>query len=172
MTENWDLSTPQGALAFATHAHRDQRDKQGAPYIFHVARVGASLWRFPPDFAIAGFLHDVVEDTDYTLEDLGRFGASPQVLRAVAAVTKDTSERDLGAYEASIRKALADPVARWVKAADVSDNASRVGDIVWGPLHARLRAKYDMAERVIREAIPVFRVGAPLCPPTGHLTPV
>ena len=172
MKLGFDLSTPQGALEFANYAHKDQVDKIGVPYVYHVARVGASLWRFGDEFVIAGFLHDVVEDTDYSLEDLSAMGASEAVVSAVQSVTKHVSESDLTAYEASIRRAMGDPIGKFVKAADVSDNASRVSDVPWGPLRVRLAAKYEMAERVIAEFVPGYRVGVSLTPPTGDLTPV
>lgn len=168
----FDLSTTAGCLQFAIYAHRGQLDKQGAPYFLHVARVGAALWAFGPDHVSAGFLHDVVEDTDYALWDLELLGAPAAVLSAVDACTKTSSEADLTVYEASIRRAMEDPVGRWVKAADVSDNASRVDEIPWGPVQVRLRDKYEMAERVIREYLPDYRIGASLTPRHVHLTPV
>lgn len=170
MKLGFDLSTPQGALDFANYAHKDQVDKIGVPYLYHVVRVGASLWRFGDEFVIAGFLHDVVEDTNYSLEDLSAMGASDAVVSAVQSVTKQVSESDLTAYEASIRRAMCDPIGRFVKAADVSDNASRVDDIPWGFLRSRLVVKYEMAKRVIAEFVPGYRVGVLLTPPTGHLT--
>jgi (p)ppGpp synthase/HD superfamily hydrolase len=161
------------ALAFAAEAHAGQVDKQGLPYILHPARVGASLWRFGEDYVIAGFLHDVVEDTPYSLEYLREIGFSDAVVSAVDSVTKTTSESDLEAYEASIRRAMGDPIGRWVKAADVSDNASRLDGISWGPVQARLRVKYEMAERVIGEYIDGFKIGSDMYPPvTRHLTGV
>lgn len=168
----FDLSTTDGCLHLALNAHKGQLDKQGAPYFLHVARVGAALWNFGPDHVSAGFLHDVVEDTDYSLWDLELMGAPEVVLSAVDACTKTTSEADLGAYEASIRRAMGDPIGRWVKAADVSDNASRVDDIPWGPLQVRLREKYELAERVIREFLPGYRIGVLLTPRHVQLTPV
>lgn len=160
------LKTPAACLKFAIDAHGDQVDKQGAPYFYHITRVGSSLYRFGPDFVMAGYLHDVIEDTNITPQDLAELGLPWHIVLAVLSVTKTESERTLEAYEASIRKAMADPIGKWVKAADVSDNASRVGDIPWGPLQARLRAKYEMAERVIGEYIPGYWVGMALCPPS------
>ena len=157
--------TVEGALAFAAEAHAGQVDKQGAPYILHVARVGASLWRFGEDYVIAGFLHDVVEDTPYSLEYLREIGASDAVVSGVESVTKHTPEASVEAYEARIRRAMGDPVGRWVKAADVSDNGSRVADVPWGPLRARFEEKYLMAERVIGEYIEGYRIGSEIYPP-------
>ena len=161
----FSAAKPDDALVFAMEAHTGQVDKVGQPYFLHVARVGASLWRFGPEYVIAGFLHDVVEDTPYSLEYLREIGASEAVVSAVASVTKTESEASLEAYEASIRRAMGDPIGRWVKAADVSDNASRVADIPWGPLQVRLREKYEMAERVIGEHIRGYRIGADIYPP-------
>lgn len=166
------LDSEQGCLQFALHAHYGQVDKQGQPYFLHVARVGSSLWRLGPEYVCAGFLHDVAEDTSYTLEDIEGLGASVDVVRAVDSVTKTGSDRSLEAYEAAVRRAMDDPIGRWVKAADVSDNASRVGSVPWGPEQVRLASKYELAEQVIREYIPRYRVGVSLPPPERHLTPV
>lgn len=157
------LSDVESALRFATSAHGGQVDKVGAPYVLHVARVGAALWRFPTEFVIAGLLHDVVEDTDYTLADLGRLGASPTVVQAVESVTKRPNEP----HEDAVRRAMRDPVGLWVKAADVLDNASRVGDIGDEPTRHRLLLKYGLAVEVLRGAIPGLRLGFQLSPTPG-----
>jgi len=153
---DFDLQTPNDALEFASYAHRFQTDKLGVPYILHVARVGSALWRFGNEFVMAGFLHDVVEDTDYTLEDLSYMNTPLSVVQAVKACTKESSESDLTAYEATIRKAMADPIGLLVKASDVSDNASRIRDLPEGELQDRMVDKYLLAERVLREKIPDF----------------
>lgn len=158
------LYTIEGATEFAIRAHDGQVDKQGLPYILHPLRVGASLWRFGSEYVIAGLLHDVVEDTHHTLDDLRALGASESVIAAVDAVTKTESERTVEAYERSIRKAMEDPIGLWVKAADVSDNASRVDDIRDPELRHRLRVKYAMASKVLGSRIPRFAPGKPLAP--------
>lgn len=157
------LGTIEGAIRIATKAHKGQIDKQGIPYILHPLRVGASLWRFGPEFVIAGILHDVIEDTVLTFDDLKRLGASDRVIAAVASVTKG-SEAALGGYEQSIRKAMEDPIGLWVKAADVADNASRLEDVSDPVLRARLAGKYGMACRVLGERIPGFFSGMVLSP--------
>lgn len=62
------------AAAFAFEAHqRQRRDYSGQPYFNHVARVAgrvAALPKSTPDMVAAAYLHDVVEDTDYTIEDI------------------------------------------------------------------------------------------------------
>jgi hypothetical protein len=159
------LDTPEGCLQFAAFAHEGQVDKQGAPYIAHVARVGSALWRFGPEFMCAGYLHDVVEDTDWPLNNLDFLGAAPEVLSAVEAVTRKPSEKGLDGYRAAIERAMGDPIGKWVKAADVSDNASRLDGVVFGPVRRKLQRKYEMAERLIAEEIKGYRIGAGLYPP-------
>lgn len=166
------LTSPAACLSFAIDAHAGQVDKQGQAYFLHVARVGAALHQFGDDFICAGFLHDVVEDTGVTLDDLSDFGLPDRVVDAVSSVTKMVSEASVSAYEASIRRAMGDSIGRYVKAADVSDNASRLDGIEFGPVRARLAAKYEMAEKVIGEYVPGYRIGVLLTPPTRHLTRV
>lgn len=67
---------------------------------------------------IAAILHDVVEDTDWTIEQLAAEGFTSEVLDAVVALTKVDGESRLDAA----RRAVRDPIARHVKLADVTDN--------------------------------------------------
>lgn len=76
------------AEILAARAHRDQVDKIGDPYIRHVRAVAEGLAPFPVEVQIAGYLHDVVEDTDLTLEDLLRFGVPGRSVRTIDAVTR------------------------------------------------------------------------------------
>lgn len=157
------LETVEGAIRIATKAHRGQTDKQHVPYILHPLRVGSALWRFGPEFVIAGILHDVVEDTALTFDDLERLGASANVLAAVSAVTNE-SETAVDDYERSIREAMKDPVGLWVKAADVADNASRIDSVPDEARRERWTRKYAMAYRVLGERIPGFAPGMALAP--------
>lgn len=78
------------AFEFAREAHAGQKRKSGAPYIIHpvaVARIVAEELQLGPNPVIAAFLHDVVEDTSFTLDDIkARFG--PDVAYLVRVVTK------------------------------------------------------------------------------------
>jgi (p)ppGpp synthase/HD superfamily hydrolase len=160
------LTDVESALRFAASAHGGQEDKNGDPYILHVARVGSSLWRFTDDFIIAGFLHDVVEDTGYTLADLERLGAWPRVVQAVDSVTKRPNE----SHEDAVRRAMSDPIGLWVKAADVLDNASRVHELPDVEDRHRLLLKYARAIEVLRGRLPGLRIGGALRPePFGVL---
>ena len=110
------MPTIERAIEIAATAHAGQRDKAGQPYIFHPLRVMLRV-----DGAheqMAAVLHDVVEDTSVTLDNLAQEGFPSEVLRAIAALTKLPGETRL---EAAAR-AAADPVARKVKLADNAEN--------------------------------------------------
>jgi len=104
------------AIQIATRAHAGQVDKAGHPYIFHPLRLMATM--DDEHEKMAAILHDVIEDTTVSLEDLNREGFPPAVVAAVDALTKRNGESRL---EAAAR-ALKNPIARLVKLADVKDN--------------------------------------------------
>ncbi len=108
--------TLEDAIALAALAHRGQVDKAGQPYILHPLRVMLSVEG--TEARIAAVLHDVVEDTDWTLEKLCAAGYSEPVQHALWHLTK----RDGEAYPDFIARAARDPVARVVKLADLADN--------------------------------------------------
>ncbi len=91
-----DMERVKDAFAMAEEAHRNQLRKSGLPYIVHpiaVAQIVASELELGPNPVIAALLHDVVEDTDHTIEDIrDRFGED--VAHLVDIVTKrDTQEQ-------------------------------------------------------------------------------
>jgi (p)ppGpp synthase/HD superfamily hydrolase len=110
------MPTLEDAIALATEAHRGQRGKAGQPYFLHVLRV---MFRLDSDMErVVGVLHDVVEDTGRSFDDLRRLGYSEEVLAALECVTKRESE----SYEQFVERAGSNPVARRVKLADLEDN--------------------------------------------------
>ena len=90
-----DMQRVRDAYALASEAHKDQRRKTGEPYIIHpiaVARIVAEELELGASPVIAAFLHDVVEDTDYTIEDIReRFGNDVAFL--VGVVTKQKKDK-------------------------------------------------------------------------------
>ena len=91
-----DMQRVRDAYALAAEAHKDQRRKTGEPYIIHpiaVARIVAEELELGANPVIAAFLHDVVEDTEYTIEDIcERFGDDVAFL--VGVVTKQKKDKN------------------------------------------------------------------------------
>ncbi len=83
------LYTPdtKKAMKLCFQAHKDQVDKAGLPYVFHPIHLAEQMK--DEDTTIVALLHDVVEDTCYTLSDLKAMGFSRRVLEAVALLTHD-----------------------------------------------------------------------------------
>ena len=83
------LYTPltKKALKLAYAAHAGQVDKAGMPYIFHPYEVALQVQA--EEEVCAALLHDVVEDTDWTMEDLRAAGFPETVLEAVQLLTHD-----------------------------------------------------------------------------------
>ena len=104
------------ALKIAVEAHHGQKDKYGAPYILHPLRVMARLNSDPEK--IVAVLHDVVEDTDWTLDQLRKKGFSAEIVEAIDCVTKREGE----AYEEFVKRSASNSLARRVKLADLEDN--------------------------------------------------
>ncbi|MYR36348.1 HD domain-containing protein [Streptomyces sp. SID4944] len=75
--------------ALASAAHAGQVDKVGVPYIEHVRAVAAGLVPFGDELVMAGLLHDVIEDTDWTAEQLRETGVPDHVVALVEAVTNE-----------------------------------------------------------------------------------
>ena len=107
------------AMKIAYKAHEGQTDALGAPYIFHPARVGAA---FDTEAEVCvGLLHDVVEDTEVTIEDLRKAGFTEDILKALSLMTHEKSVPYMD-YVASVAE---NPLARAVKIEDLKDNIKR-----------------------------------------------
>ena len=122
---NNKTATLEDAIAIAAKAHKGQIDKAGAPYILHPLRM---MMRLKSEAEMmTAILHDVVEDSSWTIELLREKGFSEEVLKAVECVTNRESE----SYEQFIERAKQNPIARQVKIADLEDNMNilRIGEI-------------------------------------------
>ncbi len=107
------------AMRLSYLAHQGQLDKSGLPYVFHPLHLAEQMP--DEDSTVAALLHDVVEDTAYTLEDLRAMDFPPRALEAVALLTHDPAEPYLD-YVARVKE---NPVARAVKLADLRHNSDR-----------------------------------------------
>ncbi len=110
------MSTLERAIEIAAQAHAGQVDKAGQPYILHPIRV--MLMVKTRSEQVAAVLHDVVEDTIWTFEDLAAEGFADEVIEAIRALTKSEGEKRLVAA----KRAAQNSIARNVKLADVYDN--------------------------------------------------
>ena len=111
------MSTLERAIEIATIAHKDQKDKSGAPYIQHITRV---MERGKNEAEkICGILHDIVEDTEWTFEQLDDEGFSKEVIEALKLVTKESDDED---YDHFIRRLSQNKLAIAIKLNDLRDN--------------------------------------------------
>ena len=117
--------TLEDAVALAALAHRGQKDKAGRPYILHPLRVMLACGDV--ETMAAAVLHDVVEDTSLTLDDLALKGFSDEILDTVDRLSRRRGET----YEEFIERLGPSPMARRVKLADLDDNldASRLPEV-------------------------------------------
>lgn len=114
------MSTLERAIRIAAEAHEGQTDKGGTPYILHPLRV---MMRLEDEQGrITAVLHDLIEDTGWTLEDLRREGFEESIVAAVDRLTR----RDGESYLDFCRRAAEDELARRVKLADIADNLDPV----------------------------------------------
>ena len=104
------------AIKLMFKLHRDQTDRSGLPYVFHPWHVAESM----DDEAstIVALLHDSLEDTEITLDELADMGFPDEVIHALDLMT----HRDGDDYFAYVEKLADDPLARKVKLADLKHN--------------------------------------------------
>ncbi len=112
------MSTLERAIQIAASAHQGQLDKAGEPYVLHPLRIMLTLE--DEKERIVAALHDVVEDSEWTLESLKHEGFSENVLDAIDSVTRRKGE----SYEAFVARSAEHPIGRRVKLADLADNAN------------------------------------------------
>lgn len=105
------------ALKLCFDAHKDQVDKSGMPYVFHPFHLAEQMT--DEDMTIVALLHDVIEDTDYTFEDLEQMGFEENIIEALKLMTHEEGVPYME-YVAEIKK---NPIAKAVKLADLRHNS-------------------------------------------------
>ena len=137
--------TTKKALKLAFDAHKDQLDKSELPYVFHPFHLADQMET--EDETVVALLHDVVEDTKYTFDDIRAMGFSEKVIEALTLLTHDDAEPYLE-YVARLRD---NDLARKVKLADLRHNSDLTRlDIIDEKALMRVR-KYAEAIRVLSE---------------------
>jgi (p)ppGpp synthase/HD superfamily hydrolase len=111
------MGTLEKAIEIAVNAHRHQKEKAGAPYILHLIRVmGKGNTEIEK---VCGVLHDLVEDTDWTFDQLEGEGFSKEIIDVLKCVTKESEEED---YDHFIGRVKQNKTAINVKINDLQDN--------------------------------------------------
>lgn len=124
-----DQAKPQlieKALAFALEAHRGQTDRQGRAYILHPLHLMAQM--DTDEERLVAILHDTIEDSDRTLDDIRALGMPEVVVEAVALLTHDKEGEPYMEYVGRLKS---NPIARKVKLADLQHNMtiSRMSEV-------------------------------------------
>lgn len=107
------------AIVLATNAHQGQFDKGGSPYILHPLAVMNMVESEEEEIRCIAVLHDVIEDTKTTYEDLVRVGMSDRVIKGVMSMTKMLGET----FEAYKKRVMSNEDAMRVKSADLRHNS-------------------------------------------------
>lgn len=107
------------ALRVSFEAHRDQVDKDNIPYVYHPYEVASGL-NTEEEVCVA-LLHDVVEDTDITFQQLSEMGFTSSMIDALRLLTHEEKVP----YMDYVEKLSHNPVARRVKMADLTHNMNR-----------------------------------------------
>lgn len=105
------------AITLAATMHKGQYDKGGNPYILHPLRV--MLNATDDDTRIVAVLHDIVEDTEMTLEGLRELKFSNSVIDAIDHLSRRTEE----SYDDFIDRVKLNPLVTQVKIWDIEDNS-------------------------------------------------
>ena len=132
------------AIRLMYEAHKDALDKSGVPYVFHPFHVAEQM--DDEISTVVALLHDVVEDTDYTLDDLREMGFSAEVCEALDLLT----HREGVPYLDYVRNIKTNPVAVKVKLADLAHNSDRSRFDSMTESDYKREEKYRVAMAILR----------------------
>ena len=160
--ESREAHTPQPSFTVETAkilaevAHNRQKDKLKRPYREHVIAVGDALADFDDDIRIAGYLHDIAEDTPMTRQALLDMGVTERAVDIIERVTKRLHENP-DDYQAGIRFIAEDHDATLVKIADNAHNSlpERVRALAEKWPDKTPVTRYNEARPVLYAAVPV-----------------
>ena len=140
------MITIEDALKIALEAHTGQKDLDGNPVILHPLTVG--LAGSNREEMIAGFLHDVVEDSEITFDDLLAMGVDQPIVDALRLLTHDKTRMSYDEYVQQVAQS-GNSIAIHVKYNDLCHNLKRgrAGG------HAKQVAKHEKAIAVIEPLI-------------------
>lgn len=144
------MPTIEDAIAFAALRHKGQKDKIGAPYIYHLLDV---MFRLnSEEEKILGVLHDSREDQGVTSGELRDLGYSEAIIEALDYVTKKPSEEK--DYDAFIERIRGGPIlAIKAKLADLASNTDPKRLTESNEKTRRRQAKYEKAIEILQEEL-------------------
>ena len=133
------------ALKLCFEAHKEQTDKSGMPYVFHPFHLAEQM--ADEATTVVALLHDVVEDTELTFEDLEKQGFNDEIIKALMLLTHEKSVPYME-YVGEIKK---NKIATKVKLADLKHNSdlSRLSVIDEKALNRK--EKYEKAIKLLTE---------------------
>ncbi len=139
------------AIALATEKHGDQVDESGIPMLAHVLRVMANLNSTDEELQCIAVLHDIVEDTDVTLEHLTELGFSKRITDAVKLLThiKDPHKDYIEDYMHYIKRMQHNLDALIVKRADIRDNTDIRRSVKTTKNYIKRTEKYATAYSIV-----------------------
>ncbi|MBE5778166.1 MAG: HD domain-containing protein [Clostridiales bacterium] len=133
------------AMKIAFDAHKDQTDKTGLPYIFHPFHLAEQMT--DEATVCVALLHDVVEDTDITFDQLKMEGFPNEILQALKLLTHDQSVP----YMDYVKEIKSNPIAVKVKLADLTHNSDLTRMDVVDEWAVRRTEKYQKAIELLKE---------------------
>ena len=133
------------AMRIAYDAHHGQLDKCGVPYIFHPLHLAEQMTT--EYTCCAALLHDTVEDTDVTLDELRAAGMPPAVVFAVQLLTHDPAVD----YFDYVRNIKSNPIAKAVKLADLAHNSDLTRWDRVSEVDVERNRKYSEAKAILEE---------------------
>jgi (p)ppGpp synthase/HD superfamily hydrolase len=133
------MTSLEQAISIAASAHAGYLADDEEPYIFHPLRVMLAL--DAEDERIVGILHDVVEKTPWTLDNLRSEGLPGHILEAIDSVSRRQGEE----YFDFVLRTRENSLGRRVKIADLKDNIKKVKSHLEDPKAREKLAKYEEA---------------------------
>ena len=141
------LYTPvtKKALKLCFEAHKEQTDKSGMPYVFHPFHLAEQMET--EETTVVALLHDLVEDTNYTIEDLTAMGFGKSITDAIALMTHAEGVN----YMDYVRAIKENPIAKAVKLADLKHNSDLSRLDIIDEKALRRKEKYQKAIALLSE---------------------
>ena len=133
------------ALKLSFDSHKNQTDKTGMPYVFHPFHLAESM--DDEISTVCALLHDVVEDTDTTFEDLSQMGFPTEVIEVLTLLTHTENVP----YMDYVREIAKNPTATKVKIADLKHNSDTTRLDVVDEWAIKRNEKYAEALRILTE---------------------